>query len=96
MRKKLLRLLWVAPVAMLLFADAATAQTTGTIVGVVNDAATGKPVAGALVIATASALQGEQTAVTDARATTVLSALPPGPTRSPPSSRASSPPSARA
>ena len=78
MRKKLLRLLWVAPVAMLLFADAASAQSTGTIVGVVNDAATGKPVAGALVIATSKALQGEQTAVTDARGQYTLTALPPG------------------
>jgi hypothetical protein len=78
MRKKLQRLLWVAPVAMLLFAGAASAQTTGTIVGVVNDAATGKPVAGALVIATSKSLQGEQTAVTDGRGSYTLSALPPG------------------
>ncbi len=78
MRKKLLRLLWVAPVAMLLFADAASAQSTGTIVGVVNDAATGRPVAGALVIATSRSLQGEQTAVTDGRGQYTLTALPPG------------------
>ena len=78
MRKKLLRLLWVAPVAMLLFAGFASAQTTGTIVGVVNDAATGKPVAGALVIATSKSLQGEQTAVTDAKGNYTLSALPAG------------------
>ncbi len=78
MRKKLLRLLWVAPVAMLLFAGSAAAQSTGTIVGVVNDAATGKPVAGALVIATSKALQGEQTAVTDSRGQYTISALPPG------------------
>ena len=58
MRKKLLRLLWVAPVAMLLFAGSAAAQSTGTIVGVVNDAATGKPVAGALVIATSQGPPG--------------------------------------
>ena len=78
MRKKLLRLLWVAPVAMLLFAGSATAQSTGTLVGVVNDAATGKPVAGALVIATSKSLQGEQTAVTDARGGYTISALPAG------------------
>ncbi len=78
MRKKLLRLLWVAPVAMLLFAGSAIAQSTGTIVGVVNDAATGKPVAGALIIATSKALQGEQTAVTDARGNYTLTGLPPG------------------
>jgi hypothetical protein len=78
MRKKLLRLLWVAPVAMILFADAASAQSNGTIVGVVSDAATGKPVAGALVIATSKALQGEQTAVSDARGQFNITALPPG------------------
>ncbi len=78
MRKKLLRLLWVAPVAMLLFAGAASAQSTGQIVGIVNDAATGKPVAGALVIATSKALQGEQTAVTDAKGAYTIPALPPG------------------
>jgi hypothetical protein len=78
MRKKLLRLLWVAPVAMLLFAGTASAQLTGTIVGVVNDAATGKPVAGALVIATSKALQGEQTAVTDGKGQYTLTSLPAG------------------
>ena len=78
MRKKSLRLLWVAPVAMLLFAGSAIAQSTGTIVGTVNDAATGKPVAGALVIATSKSLQGEQTAVTDARGNYLLTSLPPG------------------
>ena len=78
MRKKLMRLLRVAPVALLLCASIASAQTTGTIVGVVNDAATGKPVAGALVIATSKSLQGEQTAVTDGRGQFTLSALPAG------------------
>ena len=78
MRKKLLRLLWVAPVAMLLFAGSAAAQSTGTIVGVVNDAASGKPVAGALVIATSKALQGEQTAVTDGKGQFTITSLPPG------------------
>lgn len=78
MRKKLHRLLWVAPVAMLLFAGNAAAQMTGTIVGVVNDAATGKPVAGALIIATSKSLPGEQTAVTDGRGSYTLTSLPPG------------------
>ncbi|HET6921823.1 MAG TPA: hypothetical protein VFI16_01625, partial [Anaeromyxobacteraceae bacterium] len=63
MRKKLLRLLRLVPIA-LAFWGVASAQTTGTIVGVVTDAATGKPVAGALVVATSPNLQGEQTGMT--------------------------------
>jgi len=59
-------------------ADAARAQTTGTLVGTVKDAATGKPVAGALVIATSPSLQGEQSAVTDARGHFTFTLLPPG------------------
>ncbi len=43
----------------------ASAQTTGTILGVVTDASTGKPIAGAQVVATSPELQGEQTATTD-------------------------------
>jgi hypothetical protein len=61
---KLQRLLRVAPLA-LLFASVASAQTTGNIIGVVTDAQSGKPIVGALVVATSPASQGEQTAVTD-------------------------------
>jgi len=75
---KALRLLRFAPLALLLFASVASAQTTGTIVGVVTDAATGKPVAGALVVATSSALQGEQTGLTDSGGNFRISQLPPG------------------
>jgi len=78
MRKKLLRLLRVAPVALLLCAGIASAQVTGQIMGQVTDASSGKPVAGALVIATSPGLQGESTAVTDGRGEYVLTALPPG------------------
>lgn len=77
MRKKLLRLLRIAPLA-LLFAGVASAQTTGTVIGVVTDASTGKPVAGALVLATSPNLQGEQTAVTDNSGNFRLPLLPPG------------------
>ncbi len=56
----------------------AEAQTTGTLVGRVTDAATGRPVAGALVIATSPALQGEQTEVTDASGHYANTLLPPG------------------
>jgi hypothetical protein len=61
---KLQRLLRVAPLA-LLFASVASAQTTGNIIGVVTDAQSGKPIVGALVVATSPSSQGEQTAVTD-------------------------------
>ena len=77
MRKKLLRLVRIAPLA-LLFAGVASAQTTGTVLGVVTDASTGKPVAGAVIIATSPALQGEQTAVTDNNGAFRLPLLPPG------------------
>jgi hypothetical protein len=77
MRKKLLRLVRIAPLA-LLFASAAFAQTTGTLIGVVTDASTGKPVAGAVIVARSPNLQGEQTAVTDANGSYRISLLPPG------------------
>jgi Carboxypeptidase regulatory-like domain len=64
MRMKLQRLLRVAPLA-LLFASVASAQTTGNIIGVVTDAQSGKPIVGALVVATSPSSQGEQTAITD-------------------------------
>ncbi len=77
MRKKLLRLLRLVPIALALW-GVASAQTTGTIIGVVTDASTGKPVAGALVVATSPNLQGEQTAMTDEAGNYRLSLLPPG------------------
>ncbi len=77
MRKSFLRLLRLAPLA-LLFATVASAQTTGTIIGVVTDASTGKPVAGAPVIATSPNQQGEQTAVTDNGGAYRFNLLPPG------------------
>ncbi len=77
MRKKLLRLLRLVPVALALW-GIASAQTTGTIIGVVTDAATGKPVAGALVVATSPNLQGEQTAITDESGNYRIGQLPAG------------------
>ena len=77
MRMKLQRLLRVAPLA-LLFASVASAQTTGNIIGVVTDAQSGKPVVGALVVATSPASQGEQTAVTDKSGGFRFQLLPPG------------------
>ena len=61
MMKKLLQLATFA----LLFTGVASAQTTGSITGVVTDGASGKPVVGAVVVATSPAAPGEQTAVTD-------------------------------
>src|SRR5512147_236806 len=77
MSKRLLRLLPTALLALSL-AGPAFAQTTGTIIGVVTDASTGKPVAGALVVATSPNLQGEQSAVTDNAGNFRVTLLPPG------------------
>ncbi|HEU4385284.1 MAG TPA: carboxypeptidase-like regulatory domain-containing protein, partial [Anaeromyxobacteraceae bacterium] len=77
MRKKLLRLLRLVPIALAL-SGIASAQTTGTIIGVVTDASTGKPVAGALVVATGPNLQGEQTAITDETGNYRIGQLPAG------------------
>lgn len=68
----------LACMALIAGASAARAQTTGTLVGTVTDAASAKPLAGALVIATSPGLQGEQTAVTDARGQFTFTLLPPG------------------
>ncbi len=77
MKRKLLRLLRIATFA-LTFAGTASAQTTGKIIGVVTDASTGKPLTGALVVATSPSLQGEQTAVTDPAGNYRFDLLPPG------------------
>jgi hypothetical protein len=70
-------LLLAVPLAIL-GASSASAQTTGTIIGVVTDAPTGKPVAGALVVATSPFLQGPQTGLTDAAGAFRITLLPPG------------------
>jgi len=62
----------------LLFTGVAAAQTTGTLIGVVTDAQTGKPVVGALVVATSPFLQGPQTALTDQAGAFRITLLPPG------------------
>ncbi|MCM2332813.1 MAG: TonB-dependent receptor [Anaeromyxobacteraceae bacterium] len=72
--KKLLQLASLA----LLFTGVASAQTTGSITGVVTDGATGKPVVGAVVVATSPAAPGEQTAVTDAKGAFTIANLPAG------------------
>ena len=77
MKKKLMQLARLAPLA-LLFAGVASAQTTGTITGVVTDGSTGKPVVGALVTATSPAATGEQTVVTDAKGAFTIGNLPAG------------------
>jgi hypothetical protein len=71
------RLLLFAPLA-LLQAAVASAQTTGTIIGVVTDAAAGTPIAGALVVATSPFLQGPQTGLTDKSGAFRITLLPPG------------------
>jgi Carboxypeptidase regulatory-like domain/TonB dependent receptor len=62
----------------LLQTGVASAQTTGTILGVVTDAQTGTPIAGALVVATSPFLQGPQTGLTDRNGAFRITLLPPG------------------
>ena len=64
--------------ALVLVASLARAQTTGTLVGVVTDAQTGRPVTGALVVATSPFLQGQQAVVTDRTGAFRITLLPPG------------------
>ncbi len=64
--------------ALLLVSSLALAGTTGALRGVVSDAATHAPAAGVTVIATSNALQGKESAVTDARGRYVIKGLPPG------------------
>ena len=79
-----MRLVRLAPIALLVAAGVAAAQTnqtasaTGIVTGVVTDASTGKPVAGAVVIGTSPAVKGEQTSVTDASGKFTISNLPAG------------------
>lgn len=61
-----------------LSAGAGAAESTGSLAGVVLDAASQNPVAGALVIAHSSTLMGEQSAVTDETGAFEMSFLPPG------------------
>jgi Carboxypeptidase regulatory-like domain len=66
--------------AVLISSGAARAQGqgVGTLTGTVVDAATAKPVPGAVVRATSPQLQGEQVVVTDSTGTYRLPQLPPG------------------
>jgi outer membrane receptor protein involved in Fe transport len=66
------------------WAHAALAQpsaTFGSVRGQLVEQTGGAPVAGAIVVATSSALQAEQTTITDERGVYFVSALPPGPYR---------------
>lgn len=57
---------------------AAQSSTTGAIRGIVKDAKTGETLIGVTVIATSSALQGTQSAVTDENGAYLVTTLPPG------------------
>src|SRR5688500_14217044 len=57
---------------------AAQNATSGAIQGVVADAASGEPFAGVTVVATSPALQGTQSAFTDADGVYKITNLPPG------------------
>lgn len=76
---RLLLPLFVAAVASVLFvAEDARAQNQGTIIGDVIDGESGAPVPGVTVTATSDALQGTQTAVSDAQGRFRVDALPIG------------------
>jgi outer membrane receptor protein involved in Fe transport len=78
MRKNLLNVLRLVPIALLLCAGVASAQSNGVVTGVVTDASTGKPVVGAVIVATSPAVQGEKTAVTGSDGSFTISGLPAG------------------
>lgn len=63
---------------LLLAASAASAQSTGAISGRILDAQNSRPVAGATVVASSPALQGEESARTDSSGEFVIALLPPG------------------
>jgi len=67
-----------AGAASFLLALPAAAQTTGTLSGQVVDANSQQPVVDAVVIAQSPAMQGEQTAVTDASGSFEITLLPAG------------------
>ena len=69
---------WGLAILPAFIAGLAFAQTTGTIVGNVSDAATGNPVAGAMVVARSAALGREQMAITDRAGAFRFDLLPPG------------------
>lgn len=62
----------------LLLAASASAQTTGAISGRIVDAQSNRPVAGATVVASSTALLGEESARTDTGGEFVIALLPPG------------------
>jgi TonB family protein len=64
--------------ALFLPAAALAAETTGSLAGVVVDASTQAPLAGASVTARSPALVGEQTALTDDNGRFEVTLLPPG------------------
>jgi len=72
--------LGVALVAMLFWGGGiCRGRNTGTIIGVITDASTGKPVEGAMVIATGVNLRGEENAFTGRDGSYAIRLLPAGP-----------------
>ena len=71
---------WLVLAALLMSASAASAQTTGRIMGSVKDAQ-GAALPGATVTVTGPTLQGAQTQVTDQDGAFRFLSLPPGVTR---------------
>ncbi len=77
-RKFQVSLVVVAGLLMAAVTASAQTTTTGAVRGIVTDKATGDAVAGATVIATGPALQGQQAEITDSAGFYFLANLPPG------------------
>src|SRR3954471_12022332 len=77
-RRRVLHALTAAAASYLLLASQGQAQTTGSLSGQVVDATSNQPVGDAVVIAQSTALQGEQTVVTDATGSFEITLLPAG------------------
>lgn len=72
------RLHWLVLVGAVVASGGASAQSMGTMTGVVTDALTHKPLAEATVIARSPAMEGEQTVTTDDAGAFEMTLLPAG------------------
>ena len=77
MRTKLLPLI-IGGISLIASSASAQDRMTGAVRGVIEDQATGEPVAGAVVVVASPALQGMQEEITDGSGAYFISNLPPG------------------
>lgn len=69
---------WLVLIGALVASGGASAQSMGTITGVVTDALTQKPLAEATVVARSPAMEGEQSVITDESGAFEMTLLPAG------------------